>query len=80
MTAKELRSVFNEKFGFTKWPAWFEVDAETYGNVCQEIFDKALEDQFPDVTPKTFRLQIAVGPSNGILYKGVELILKGRTP
>ena len=76
MTARELRDLFSNKFGFGQWPPTYEVDAETYGNVCQEILNRALEIQFPDVEAPSFHLKIAVGPNNGLLFKGIELILK----
>lgn len=75
MTAKELNKHFVKTFGFNPWPETFEVDAETYGNVCQAIFDDALEYQFP-VLSDAFRLHIAVGRNNGIMFKNVELLLK----
>lgn len=43
MTANELRNKFNNEFGLSEWPKTYEVDAETYGNVCQCIFDYLIE-------------------------------------
>jgi hypothetical protein len=41
MTSNELRNYFNNTFGLKeKWPATYEVNAETYVNVCQAIFEK----------------------------------------
>lgn len=76
MTARELAAAFGHQFGFKDWPKKFEVDAETYGNVCQAVLDNALEIQFPDTHLAEFGLIIAVGPNNGIMFKNVELILR----
>lgn len=78
MTAQELRNEFSKKFGFQQWPPDYVVDAETYANVCQAVFDSALEHQFPDTSVEHFYLRISTGPNNGIMFKGVELILEGR--
>lgn len=42
MTSNELRHKFNTEFGLKSWPKTYEVDVETYGNVCQEIFNARL--------------------------------------
>lgn len=76
MTAKELKDLFNKEYGFNPWPPTYEVDAETYGNVCQAVFNNALDRQFPDVADEFFHLKIVVGPNIGIMYQNVELILK----
>jgi hypothetical protein len=68
MTTEELRSTFNDKFELNKWPQAYEVDHETYANVCQYTFHKK-----NDGEPIIF---IAIGKHGGILFKGVELLLK----
>jgi hypothetical protein len=73
MTAQELRQYLNRTYGFNPWPEIFEVDAETYGNICQSLFDKWLERDFPPD-----RAEVSLGPNGGIMFKGIELILKGR--
>lgn len=80
MTANELRNHFNRTFGLRErlWPTTFEVDAETYGNCCQAVFDAELERQFPSVLQMEFRLEIALGPNNGLMFKNVELLIKGK--
>jgi len=73
MTAEQLRQFFNDTLGnYNKsWPETYEVDAETYSNICQFIF-----------TSKSFRhgtqhvVQLSLGKNNGVMYKGVELLLK----
>jgi len=81
MTAEELHSHFNRVFSIKKeWPKTYEVDAETYANCCQLIFEKVEEDNM-DIIVRTgtgdlSRRLIWVGSSNGLLFKGVELILK----
>jgi hypothetical protein len=84
MTTEELRIKFNNEFGLGKWPETYEVDTETYANICQSIFEHqaktvnmywdVIEDgeQKPDI--KT--VAISLGRSNGIMFKNVELILK----
>ncbi|HYV52397.1 MAG TPA: hypothetical protein VE971_03800 [Candidatus Eisenbacteria bacterium] len=77
MTAEELRSHFNNTFALGKWPDTFEVDSETYGNVCQSFFNWAVDNQdhWTDWDNKTL-IHVALGPNNGIMFKDVELILK----
>jgi hypothetical protein len=66
-TTEELRRKFNNEFRLSKWPATYEVDSETYANVCQTIFEWAGD---------LGLVKIAIGPNNGIMFKNVELILK----
>lgn len=84
MTTDELRRKFNSKFGLDEWPNSYEVDAETYANVCQSIFKYKVEygiDTFP-VTYNTVDgikghyINLGLGPNNGIMFKDIELILK----
>lgn len=78
MTPNELYKKFAQEFGFGEWPKSYAVDAETYGNVSQSVLDWLLEHEFPDTHKDYFSLPVAVGPNNGIMFKGVELLLKGR--
>jgi hypothetical protein len=40
MTANELKEHLNRVFGIEKeWPRTYEVDAVTYANCVQEVFD-----------------------------------------
>ncbi len=73
MTADELHRLLNDLYGRTKpWPKYREVDAETYANVCQEIFDNLIK-TYPRADNHVY---IALGPlTNGIMFKNVELIL-----
>lgn len=75
MTANELHAYFNRVFGMNEqWPKTFEVDADTYGNCCQAIFNSfAL---VHDVGHNCDLYSIALGPSRGLMFKNVELILK----
>lgn len=78
MTAEELRHHFNQTFDIDKpWPSTYEVDAETYANVCQHIFGykAGKPDIYAEVTNFGFFITVAVGKHNGILLAGVELIL-----
>jgi hypothetical protein len=52
------------------WPRTWEVDHETYANVCQHFFDTFHMREQPGF------ISIALGPNGGILYHSVELILK----
>lgn len=79
MTAEELHSHFNRVYGMEyQWPKTYEVDAVTYGNCCQYIFNWANEHNFIDsIGPDYKRLNIAMGKvANGLMFKNVELILK----
>lgn len=79
MTTEELRRKFNETFGIDNWwPTFYEVDAETYGNVCNDIINHLINDikLYMEWDNLDKRVSISVGPNNGIMYKNVELILK----
>jgi hypothetical protein len=71
MTAKELKSKFIKDFGFKEWPETYEVDAETYGYVCQAIFDNWIERDFPPEFAS-----VRLGFQGGILFQNVELLIK----
>lgn len=78
MTTRELREYFNDSFDLNGWPKTYEVDPETYGNVCREVLEskfKLIKGEFPD-DQDIYILQITVGPHGGIFFKGVELICK----
>ena len=68
MTAQELRHYFNEMYGMhTPWPETHEVDAETYANCCQYVFDDMYDENF-------IHVPIALGKNQGLIFKNVELI------
>lgn len=77
MTADELRLYFNDILsrggdpdGLPRsLPSIYEVDHETYANVCQYIFDKKADEVNQHI------IHIALGLNKGIMFKGVELIL-----
>jgi len=81
MTPNELRKVFNDHYdknGIEKsFPSPYEVDAETFGLVCQEAFNR-LEKQATEFyeNPDITIIRIAIGPNNGIMFKGIELVIK----
>lgn len=59
-----------------KLPETYEVDAETYANVCQYIFNNMPLSM--GIGPNYEVLAIPVGNQRrGIMFKGVELFLKG---
>ena len=68
MTAIELRDYFNDNFGLGHWPDIYEVDHNTFANVCSFVFKRHLE------MPQ--RIDIALGKNGGIFFKGVEVLLK----
>lgn len=77
MTTEELRSIFNDRSEYSGWPEKLEVDADTYGNVCQSAFNHILNTQtIMHKTDKLYFITVSLGPNNGIMFKGVELILK----
>ncbi len=70
MTANELRKYFNDNYGIDKeWPSTHEVDAETYANCCQEIFDYVNENL------NVGWVHLGVN-NNGLIFKTVELIYR----
>lgn len=69
MTTNELRRWFNDVYGLQPWPETFNVTAETYGNVCYEIFQHWM-------TGRDTIAPIKLGPHGGIMFKGVELIVE----
>lgn len=73
MQAYKLKQMLADKFGIEgSYPLMLEVDHETYANVCQEIFNK--RGYFNPIDLPQFP-RIALGPHNGIMFNGVELIL-----
>lgn len=74
MTVEELTKFFNDTWGLTRWPPNWEVDAETYANVCQEVFNRA--SKYLQVLDDNYIINVVVGPNHGIMFKNVELILK----
>jgi uncharacterized protein YeaC (DUF1315 family) len=77
MTTAQLKSIFNNEFGLGKWPDKYEVDHETYANVCQAIFNWLVETGNAQNYPclEQDKEAISLGPNNGIMFKNVELIL-----
>lgn len=70
MTANELKKYFNNTYNTLdkEWPKTFEVDAETYANCCQAVFDHINE---------TLNERVFLGvENNGLMFKNVELIYK----
>ena len=85
MTAEELRDHFNNNFNINEWPSKYEVDHETYANVCQFMFEhkSKISGMYWDTVENgvqkanTEVIAIVIGTNNkGILFKGVELVLK----
>lgn len=79
MTSDELRRVFNDyydKHGLEKpIESPYHVDAETYGHVCSEILSTKLETGAALIFGNGIVI-VDVGPNRGILFKGVELLIK----
>lgn len=85
MTTEELRKFFNDNFNLNQWPTTYEVDHETYANVCQFMFEYKSKtsgmywDTVENGKEKSTVEVVAIGigmTNKGILFKGVELILK----
>ena len=72
MTLNELILYFNREYGTpgTIYPRTYEVDVETYANVCCALFQLAL-------TNSTWHnvIHIAVGINGNPLVKGIEIIM-----
>lgn len=75
MTTNELISFFNNRFQIGEWPDKYEVDHETYANVCDSIF-KHDSTEIMYFNGDMSRVAISLGPNDGIMFKNVELILK----
>lgn len=79
MTAIELTELFNNKFGLNEWPKIFEVDPNTYANICQELFSwKAKRVFINNIVNDIKWIELSIGPNDGIMFRNVELILKPR--
>jgi len=80
MTASELKEFLFNIYGYRPYPDTYEVDADTYANVCQEIFNNKItnDHNYSLVEGRNYySMRIEVGKiSKGIMFKGVELILK----
>lgn len=73
MTIDELKQLLYEK----NYPKTLNVDAFTYANVCQSVFDylaKKEEAQYADPDFSMFLISIG-SHNNGIMFKNVEIIL-----
>lgn len=73
MTAEELRQLLNNTYNTEDkpFPETLEVDADTYANVCQYTFStKSIKFGIEH------QVKVWLGKNDGILYKGVELILR----
>lgn len=70
MTVEQFKRMLNSNYGVEKnWPARLMVDADTYANVCQAVFENNINKiNGPGVS-------VEVGPRNGIKFKNIELIL-----
>lgn len=68
MTTEELAKKMNTEFSMTKWPAFMEVDHETYANVCHTILSEKVMNAGGYVA-------IAIGNKRGLMFKNVQLIL-----
>lgn len=70
MTSKELSKTLCNEYDKNKaWPRTYQVDHDTYANVCQEWFNRRACPGLPSF------IQIALGPNGGIVFHSVELIL-----
>lgn len=73
MTPNQLSNQILIEHDTTKaWPRTWEVDCETYANVCQNYFDRLRVIGQPQF------ISLALGPNGGILFNSVELILTVR--
>jgi len=70
MTTEALVKIFNTEFGMSAWPESYEVDYETYANVCVSVIKERTRYAING------RIVISIGPNEGIMLKNVELILK----
>jgi hypothetical protein len=78
VTANDLRTYLNGISKSIEYPIILEVDAETYADVCQEIFNWHVGNHLVILVPGTGceLTHLALGQNNGIMFKNVELILR----
>jgi hypothetical protein len=68
MTTKQLREFLDYRSSIDKkWPEKLEVNHNTYANVCQSIFEHKA---------RMGVVHVQLGSHNGIMFHGVELVLK----
>lgn len=73
MTAQELYIKMLSELPFPSGDLdFYEVDHETFANVCQDIFDH----KAPQPATSQRVITIGIGKNNGIYFKGIEIILK----
>jgi len=72
MTAQELRHKLYTEYTANAFPKTLEVDKETYDNALDAILQNRLQDEWLE----SGFIVIYIGPNKGIMFKGVELILK----
>lgn len=71
MTTAQLGHKFITDFGTNRWPKSFEVDADTFANICNDYFlsQKVMGEHWETI-------HVTIGPNGGFMFKGVELLLK----
>lgn len=71
MTIEKFREMLNSSYGIEhNWPKELIVDSDTYANVCHHIlWRKSME-----INGRV--VQIGTGRNGGIMFKGIELILR----
>jgi len=76
MTAEGMRDIINS-YAPNEPHKLFIVDAETYGNCCQEVFNNIMSiKEYILWEGLAFKaIIITLGKNNGIMFKGVELVL-----
>jgi len=74
MNSNDLISYMNRKFAMNPWPEKFEVDMETYGHVIEAIIKNKMELKDYAEMPGMISIELIVGKSGGLMFKGVELI------
>jgi hypothetical protein len=79
MTVEQLRTYINETYGMgdkTPYPKIFNVDADTYGNVCHAIFqNKMKSSQCNSHFCGCTIIEIHLGINGGVMFKNIELIV-----
>ena len=68
MTVADLLDIFNNTYGLKHWPNIYEVDHDTFANVCFHIF------RHHTTAPQ--QISVALGSHAGIMFRGVEIVLK----
>jgi len=79
MTSQDLRAIVNDKILSLDRipPRTILVDTDTYAHVCVTVVSWAMERGIYTEGSGCSFVMFAVGPNQGVMFKGIELVLEG---